>query len=167
MRRPRAHWILSAGFVASVLLAVALGTRTASPRTPPLPLNDWDVPELVDYLNRAGLRLRAVPTAYDGAIQNTAFLTTTDKSWHEFNHLIKNDNQLGRWKGVLYCERVESDDMRGLLAHQWGDFSWSAGPFLFYGDPVLLERVRAVLFDAPLGTLPQLRLAVVIDTSAA
>ena len=164
MRQPRAHWILSAGFVASVLLATSLGKRTASPNTPPVPLNDWDVLELAVYLNRAGMRLHVVSTAEAGGVQNTAFLTTTVRSWHDLNHLTKTAKQLDRWQGILYCERVESDDLRKQLADQWGDLGWSAGPFLFYGDPELLTRVRAVLLDAPLGTLSPPGFAVVIDT---
>ena len=167
MRLPRAHWILLAGFVASVLLAAALGQRTASPRTPPLPLNDWDIPQLVDYLHRAGIRLHVAPTAKDGVVQNTAFLTTTERTWYELNRLRKDAKQLDPWQGILYCERLELDEMWRVMADQWGDFGWSAGPFLFYGDPELLARVRAVLLDAPLGTLPQLRFAVVIHPIAA
>ncbi len=167
MRQPRAHWILSAGFVASILLATSLGKRTNSPNIPPIPLNDWDVLELAVYLNRTGMHLHVVSTAQAGGVQNTAFLTTTERSWHELNHLTKNAKQLDRWQGILYCERVESDDIRKQLADQWGEFAWSVGPFLFFGDPDLLSRVRAVLLDAPLGTLSPLRFAVVIDTIAA
>jgi hypothetical protein len=167
MRQPRAHWILSAGFVASVLLATSLGKRSASPTTPPVPLNDWDVLELAVYLNRAGIRLHVVSTVQAGGVQNTAFLTTTNRTWHELNHLTKNAKLLDRWQGILYCERVESDDIRKQLADQWGELGWSAGPFVFYGDPELLSRVRAVLLDAPLGTLSPLRFAIVIDTMVA
>jgi hypothetical protein len=131
---------------------------------PALPLDDWDVPELVHYLNRAGLRLHVVSTALDDVVQNTAFLTTSEKSWYEVNVLVKHESRLDSWQGVLYCERVDSDVMRRQLAEQWGDHGWSAGPFLFFGDPELLARVRAVLLDAPLGTLAPLRFAVVIDT---
>jgi hypothetical protein len=151
MRQPRMHWILLAGFVASVLLAASLGKRTASPTTPPLPLNDWGILELADHLHRAGIHLNVVPTAKGGVVQDTAFLTTTEKSWHDLNRLRKGAKQLGPWQGILYCERLEIDQMRRVLADQWGDFGWTAGPFLFYGDPDLLARVRAVLLDAPLG----------------
>jgi hypothetical protein len=162
MRRPCAHWILLAGFLSSVLLVVLLGKRTAKPTTPTLlPLNDWHVPELADHLNRAGLRLHMVPTAKDGGVENAAFLSTTQKDWHEFNRLIKDGKQLAAWRGILYCERVESDLLRRRLMDQWGDFAWSAGPFLFCGDPELLMQVRAVLLDAPLGTVPPLHLAIV------
>jgi hypothetical protein len=167
MRQPRARWILFAGFVASVLLAAALGKRTASPTTPPLPLNDWGVPELADYLQRAGIRLHVVPATKDGVVGDTAFLSTTANSWPELNRLRKDANQLARWRGILYCERLEHKKMRRVLEEQWGDYGWSAGPFLFYGDPELLARVRAVLLDASLGTLPHVRLAVVLHTLAA
>ena len=167
MRQPRARWILFAGFVASVLLAASLGKRTASPTTPPLPLNDWGIPELADYLHRAGIRLHVVPATKDGVLQDTAFLTTTERSWHELNRLRKDAKQLAPWRGILYCERLEHTKMRTVLEEQWGDYGWSAGPFLFYGDPELLARVRAVLLDASLGTLPHVRLAVVLHTLAA
>ena len=167
MRWSRAHWILSAGFVASVLLATSLGKQSASPTIPALPLDDWDVPELVHYLNRAGLRLHTMSTSLDEVVQNTAYLTVTEKSWHEVNRLLKTGPQLGPWQGILYCERVDREEMRKHLVEQWGDGGGSIGPFVFYGDPELFARVRAVLLDAPLGTLAPLRFAVVIDTIAA
>jgi hypothetical protein len=164
MRQLRAPWIVLAGVLSSVLLVASLGKRTTNPTTPPLPpLDNWNVFELADYLNRAGIRLSVVPTAREGVVRNAAFLTTGQKDWHECNRLRKDGKQPGLWRGILYCERVESDNLRRQLADQWGELGWSARPFVFYGDPELLTRVRAALRDASVGTLPQRRLALVVN----
>jgi hypothetical protein len=154
MRKSRVHWVVPAVLVASLLLAASLGKWSAGPRVPPLPLNDWDIPTLVEHLQRTGLSLRMVATQKDGPIDSTAFLTTTEKDWRDFNHLSKNVKQIEAWRGTVYCERADSQAMQADLVQQWGDFGLSVGPFLFYGDPDLLTRVRAALLDPPPMALP-------------
>jgi hypothetical protein len=46
---------------------------------------------------------------------------------------------------------VGDADKRQVLLDAWADCGWSAGPFVFYGDPELLARVRATLGDAAAG----------------
>ncbi len=129
----------------SALLAVWIWQREDAPPTSAAPLDDWDIARLTAYLNAKGLSLRLVSTRQDGAIHQSVFLTTTDKGWDDLSHLFKNSERIGEWRGTLYCERsMAADD----LARQWSDYSSVAGPFLFYGDPALLARVRGAL--APL-----------------
>jgi hypothetical protein len=112
MRRPRAHWILLAGLLASALLAAWLGQRTTSP--PPPCLDDWSLADLADYLHRAGLLLRATPAERNGSAR-AVFLTTSEKSWDEIGRLNKDAKRLSSWRGVLYCERVRDADTRQVL----------------------------------------------------
>ena len=109
------------------------------------PLDDWDVPRLVDHLRKEGLQLRVVPTHKGGVPRYNAYLTTTDKKWEEFNHMCKVSEQMARWRGSLYVERSNYPATR---AEYWGDCCLAAGPFVFFGDRDLLVRVRNVLGES-------------------
>jgi hypothetical protein len=95
-------------------------------------------------LNRAGLHVQLQSTSKDGVIDCTAFLTTTAKDWDDLNRLQKDPSRLREWGGTVYCERVGGDD-RAYLVHLWEDHCFVAGPFLFYGDAELLQRIDAIL----------------------
>jgi hypothetical protein len=137
----RACWALPPAALAGVLLALWVGqTKLDS-----APLKDWDIPQLVSYLNGEGLGLRLVATQKDGVIHTTAFLTTTPKGWEDLNRLQRGRTQIDHWRGTLHCERGPGGEIWADLARQWGDCALVVGPFLLYGDRELLGRVRAAL----------------------
>jgi hypothetical protein len=140
----RAGWLLPLALPAIAALAVVVGER-AGPTTPERLADDWDIPRLVAHLNEAGLRLRMVATRKEGDLYPSAFLTTTDKEWIDFNRLSKDPRLIDRWRGSLYCERGPGGDAWSDLARQWGHLCLISGPFLFFGDPELLARVREIL----------------------
>lgn len=142
MQRIYRYFFLSASVAVVTLLAFSLGQRRAGLASDK-PLDDWDIPELAHHLNQAGLKLSLLPVPYRGAIGPSAFLASTDKGWHALNNLSKNPKRIEEWRGVLYCERVDNDPTD--LANQWGDLCLVVGPFLFYGDAELRDRVRAAL----------------------
>src|SRR5262249_55096043 len=94
------------------------------------------------HLNRAGLEVRLRSPLKNGAIGQAAFLTTTDKDWDDLNHLYKHPSRIQEWRGVVYCERVGHSEP---ILRLWGDHYLVAGPFVFFGDSELLERIRAIL----------------------
>jgi hypothetical protein len=143
MSRFRTRWLLPPALAASALLVAAI-REYEGPASPAQSLNAWDIPRLTAYLNGEGLGLRLVATRQNGVIDNTAFLTTTAKEFEDLNRLPKDPKRIGWWQGTLYCERGPADDWSDL-AWQWGDSSLIAGPFLFFGDPDLLARVRDAL----------------------
>jgi hypothetical protein len=132
--------------LAAVALGVVIGQRMNVAAGPSVQLmDDWDIPQLVAYLNGKGLGVHLVSTQKDGVDPNTAFLTTTDQEWGEFNRLANDPKQIAQWKGTLYCERgphlaAWSDQIR-----HWGNCCVIVGPFLLYGDPELLGKVCAAL----------------------
>lgn len=128
--------------VVGSLLVVGIARRKDGRATPVVPLDDWDIPQLVAYLNGKGLGLRMVPTQKDAATCQAAFLTTTDKEWDELSRLAKNQALIGQWRGTLYCKRNMGGEE---LAFLWGDYHLVVGPFLFFGDIELLERVQTAL----------------------
>jgi hypothetical protein len=131
--------------LAGALLATAVGQRKGGSPEAPLPLEDWDIPQLVTYLNGKGLGLRVVSTLQNGLIGQSAFLTTTDKEWIDLNPLTKAPKHIDRWRGTLYCERGVREPNWSRLTGQWGDRWLAVGPFLLYGDRELLARVRAAV----------------------
>jgi hypothetical protein len=142
----RAGWPLLATLLASVLLVVWQAKRRTAATTPVVPLDDWDIPQLVVCLNREGLKLRTVATRKDGVIAQTAFLTTTSKGWEDLTLLPKVQEQINRWQGTLYCERgPRGEESWADLDQHWGDCYLVVGPFLFFGDRELLGRVRTAL----------------------
>ncbi len=151
----RAGRLLVPAVLAAPVLLSWVALRRDDLATSAVPLDDWDIPRLVAHLNDAGLRLRIVSTMRDGGSVQTAFLTTTAKEWEDLDGLPKDQKHIRRWRGTLYCERGQVSDLGGVgrtfgddwsgLTRQWGDRCLVAGPFLFYGDPELLDRVRAAL----------------------
>jgi hypothetical protein len=137
----RAYWALPPAVLAGVLLALWVG----QPKTDPAPLKDWDISQLVSYLNEEGLGLRVVSTRKDGAVHQTAYLTTTPRDWDDLNRLQRGRTRIDQWRGTLHCERGPGGEIWADLARQWGDNSLVVGPFLLYGDRELLGRVRAAL----------------------
>jgi hypothetical protein len=132
------------------LLAVAIREHAASRRHAERRLSDWDIPQLAAHLNRNGVPVRLRLVSETTPVVSSAYLTTTAKEWDDLNRLMKEPKRLSEWRGTLYCERVGKNASSYLL-EQWGDHCLKIGPFLFYGDAELLERVRSAL-DAPLGT---------------
>jgi hypothetical protein len=149
VRKPSwgAVWPFLAALLGGTLMAVALWQRPDGPAKPARPLNDWDIPQLVSYLNGQGLGLRLVPAEKDGVIDREAFLTTTDQDWSDLNVLPKLRERIHCWQGTLYCLRNKEGYVLSGQVDSWGDCCLVAGPFLFFGDRELLARVRAALSE--------------------
>jgi hypothetical protein len=152
----RTFWHLASVLLAGALLVYCVRQRTGRPATAAAPLDDWDIPRLVAYLNGKGLGLRLVSTRKDGVINQTAFLTTTNKGWEDCNTLRKDRQKIDLWRGTLHCElwRGTLHRERGLSRddlsdqpHLWGGCCLAVGPFLLFGDRELLGRVREALSD--------------------
>jgi hypothetical protein len=95
-------------------------------------------------LNRAGLNVQLQSTGKDGMFDRNAFLTTSPKDWDQLNRLGINPgpSRIQEWRGIVYCARGgESEPALPL----WSDHSLVVGPFYFYGDAELLERIGAIL----------------------
>jgi hypothetical protein len=106
---------------------------------------EGSVLDLADHLGRRGLELRVVPTGRGRPRDAAAFLTTTDKSWSELNVLPQRVEAIDRWRGTVFCERVVQSGSRDNQVELWGNSCLVAGPFLFFGDRDLLDRIRDTL----------------------
>lgn len=133
--------------LATTFLTVSVGPRVIQRAVMQRRLNDWDVPALVEHLDRAGLKLRLCSPRKDGAITRFAYLTTTDKTWADLSCLRRNDSRgFQEWRGTVFCERSNKD---WQLAFDPRDERYlEVGPFVFYGDVELLERIRVLLMPS-------------------
>jgi hypothetical protein len=147
------YCLLTTAVLAMTVLGVSLSQRLSTHASALRSLDDWTIPELADHLNRAGLHVRLQSTQKDGVIGCTAFLTTTAKDWNDLNRLQKDPSRLPEWRGTVYCEQVGRDD-RAYLVHLWGEHCYVAGPFIFYGDAELLQRIGAILAPLAASTAP-------------
>jgi hypothetical protein len=106
-------------------------------------MDGWDIEDLVAHLHRNGLEFRAVPTAEEGPLNLGAYLTTTEKPWERLNCLHASPEFIADWEGTVYCTLTSKGGITPL--GPWGDYGLRVGPFLFFGDPELLARIRAAL----------------------
>lgn len=135
----------------SLVVALAImgwrGWGSSPGRRPPLPLWQWELADMIAHLRDGGLNLRVVPTSLHGPLGRTVFLTRTDKNWMELSRPPASRNHVGRWTGSLVVYRFRHHVADATNVEHWGDCCVVAGPFAFFGDPQLLEQVRAVLGD--------------------
>jgi hypothetical protein len=130
---------------ALALLLVAAG-RFALPPESPLPRMDgWDVPALARHLESRGLRLHLLPAGRTRGVGHNAYLTETIKYWEDVAELSTDPTRIERWSGVVYCERSRDGLDAEVRLEGWGGCCLQAGPFLFFGDPSLLARIRDAL----------------------
>jgi hypothetical protein len=132
MHRFPCYYLPSTALLAMTLLAASLGQHFRNPAPAPRAIDDWDIPELADHLNRAGLELHLRSTRIDGSIGHNAFLTNADRDWEELNRLGIGPGSrcLQAWQGIVYCERMKRQDPADLI-RPWGDHGLVAGPFVF------------------------------------
>jgi hypothetical protein len=160
MPRFTRYGLCFASVAAMALLIVAVRKQGADSTSASRAIDTWDIPELADHLNRMGIqvRLRAIsrdgPLTRDGLLTDSAYLTTTAKEWIDLNSLCKDPKRIRKWRGTLYCERIGERDVAHFYIEQWGDHCLLVRPFLFYGDPELLERVRNALASIAPSTTP-------------
>ncbi len=114
-------------------------------------VQEWSMADMLSHLKESGVELRVVSTRKDGRIEQSAFLTSTDRSWHELNLLPKSSRRMDLWNNTLYCERCPRDADLSVQAELWGENCSIVEPFVFFGDRNLLERVRSAL-EGPLAS---------------
>jgi hypothetical protein len=107
----------------------------------------WDITRLMRHLNGRGLELRRLSTNPAGTSINNAYLTTTAMTGEETQRLWKMAERIDDWHGVVYCEKISDPECRAEQRAFWADCYFERGPFRFFGDPKLLDRIHAALTD--------------------
>jgi hypothetical protein len=108
-------------------------------------MDGWDVHDLAAYLQGQGLRLHLSPSWAGGNARTNAYLSTTAKPGAELYWLAKDSRKMDPWSGVVYCERLRHPEDRKESVDSWAECGLRVGPFVFFGDPALLARIRTTL----------------------
>jgi hypothetical protein len=111
-------------------------------------MDGWDVHDLAGHLADQGLRLHLSPTSAHRDVRTNAYLSTTAKPRAELYWLAKDRRKMDPWAGVVYCERPPRYETVAYAVDSWADCGLRADPFVFFGDPALLARIRTALGDA-------------------
>ena len=138
---------LVGGLVVLVVLVAVIGWL----RVAPAPAQqDWQIEDLVARLQRDGLKIRAVPNAETGPLNQGAYLTTTDKTWSQLNLLKAFTERINEWQGTVVCLRVKKGPLGEPLVQAWGEGWERVGPFAIFGDAELRSRIRQALKEVEL-----------------
>jgi hypothetical protein len=138
-RRPWLRWALALAFAvgaAAVLLAHRLLHRHAEPRT---------LAELAALLRQSDPPLYAVPIAEHDA-EAGLYLCERPRPREQLRQLPRFPELAERWRGVVHCEwnqpltGIDEDELG-----RWGAYGMRMGPFVFFGDPALLGRIRRAI----------------------
>jgi hypothetical protein len=108
-------------------------------------MDGWDVHDLAGYLEGRGVRLHLSPSFAGGDGSTNAYLSTTAKPGAELYWLVKDSRARQRWAGVVYCELSRNYEAREEAMEDWAECGLRVGPFVFFGDPQLLARIRTTL----------------------
>jgi hypothetical protein len=139
-RRPWTRWALAIAFAvcaAAVPLAHRLLHRHAEPpRT---------LAELAALLRQSEPPLYVVPMT-DLGPEAGFYLCERPRPREELQWLWRAAEHGERWRGVVFCERgVHLGEIEESEWQRWGEYGLRLGPFVLFGDPALLRRIRQAL----------------------
>jgi hypothetical protein len=141
-------WIVAGVLLLLVLAAVPLTCpRPGRPADPPRTLT-----ELARWLSQDAPDLVVVPASRTGDPETGVYICNHPQSWDELVVRPRNPRAFGRWRGVVFCERVgEKTVILEESAGAWGEHGRRLGPLLLFGDPELLRRIDQVTLNRPRG----------------
>jgi hypothetical protein len=144
----RARALAALVVLAGLAIAAAYWGARSAPERSEACMDDWDVHDLVGYLRGRGLQFHLTPTSSGRNASSNAYLTTEAKPAAELYRLLTTRKAIHIWAGVVYCEVSRRYEDREGVLEMWADCGLRAGPFVFFGDPALLARIRTALEDA-------------------
>ncbi|HTU89406.1 MAG TPA: hypothetical protein VMF69_04855 [Gemmataceae bacterium] len=144
IRKPLPRWSSVSLFVVVVAMIPLIGQARRRSISPPDTLT-----ELAARLSQCTPPLHVVQLNTDmpeGPMWVCARPLSREDLWGLIR--AKERAQAGQWQGIVFCERrgvnfVIMDD----FIEVWGPYGMRAGPFVLFGDPNLLQRIREVILD--------------------
>jgi hypothetical protein len=139
-RRPLSPWTLALAFtlcaVAVPLTCQVLAPSAVPPRT---------LTELTERLHRAGLPLYVVSLT-DISPEEGLYLCDRPQPREQLQRLVRAAEYNDRWRGVVFCEfNKRLGEVDDAELERWGEHGMQLGPFVLFGDPALLRRIRQAL----------------------
>jgi hypothetical protein len=128
---------------AALVLAAAWSCRP-DPAAAPTPRKDVSAADLVGRLR--GLGLEAVPEAARGDPADGVFLCEGPRDAASLRGLMRLKGCAADWRGVVLMKRENHpDDVFYRQLDEWGENGLYEQPYVFFGDPQWVARIRAEL----------------------
>ena len=139
-RRPRLDYLVLGAALA--LPGLYLARRPPAPTPARAP-----VPALLDRLQASGLRLHPVPVDnLNRDLRNGVYLCDAPREWEQVAGLPADPRYAARWRGVVLVQAPRPAlAVPDELLRSWAECGHRDGPFVFFGDPALLARLKAAL----------------------
>jgi hypothetical protein len=124
--------------------AVPLTHRLLHPRAEP----PRTLAQLAELLRRSEPPLYVVPMT-DYGPETGFYLCEQPRSREQLQLLRRAAEQGERWRGIVFCERARhlGGEIEDSEWQRWGEHGMRIGPFVFFGDPALLGRIRQALSE--------------------
>ena len=147
LRKPLPLWINVSLFAAAVTLIPLVGQRMRRRASPPRTLTEFTAP-----LSRCSPPLTVVPLFPDQP-NSCVWVCARPQSREQLCGLARDPElvKTGHWQGIVFCERVGEGAMipDEFIRDNWGEYALRIGPFLLFGDPDLLQRIRETFRSKP------------------
>jgi hypothetical protein len=121
--------------------AVPLAHRLLHPRADP----PRTLAELAALLRQFDPPLYVVPMT-DSSPEEGFYLCERPRPREQLQQLRRLPESADRWRGVVFCERGRHlGEIEESEWQRWGEHAMRIGPFVFFGDPALLGRIRQAI----------------------
>jgi hypothetical protein len=134
------RWIFVMAF-ALCAVAVPLAHRLLHPHTEP----PGTLAELAALLRQSEPQLNVVSMA-EHDLETGFYLCERPQPREQLQLLRRLPESADRWRGVVFCERGRHvGEIEDSEWQRWGELGMRIGPFVFFGDPALLGRIRQAI----------------------
>jgi hypothetical protein len=99
------------------------------------------VPEFANELKARYPDLRVVAVNESGDFANGVYLCEPTFQGNP-RKLARLSERARQWRGVVLVEAYQPDGATENLLADWGDYAALAPPFLLFGDPILIQRIK-------------------------
>jgi hypothetical protein len=142
LRKPLPLWMCVSLFVIAVGMIPLIGQSRHQPVSPPSTLA-----ELAARLSQGTPPLHIV-MLHQRVPEGPMYVCVRSQSPEYLEGLCCDPNKAGQWRGIVFCQR---DGEQGIILDDlircWGECGMRIGPFVFFGDPKLLQRIRNEIPD--------------------
>lgn len=144
IRKPLPLWISVSLFVVAVTM-IPLTGQVRRPASPP----DTQT-ELVARLSQSTPPLHIV-RLYPSRPEGPMWVCDRPQSVEDLRGMIRDPHrvQAGRWRGIVFCQRLAGKSVicDEFIRDNWGECGMRVGSIVYFGDPELLERIRAEVIE--------------------
>ena len=139
-RKPFSPWIGVSLFVVAAVTIPLIGQ--VQRRLNSLPAGPTELMELLSQKEPSLYVVSVVENKPDNGI----YICTQPTPPEQLFRLNRTAQGFARWKGIVFCERVgKYFIIEDFEIQSWGEHGMQIGSLLFFGDPVLLQRIRTAI----------------------